>query len=117
MQEYDFFDMPVMPYTVLQEGAEVDIHVRDTATMEQMAVRAVVATDPDKLPSGSGARLHTYGRLGVRIESNWYIEILEKLDESALATDHVLAQSLDIEQSLDSPETFRKSRYREEKES
>ena len=110
--EYDFFEMPVMPYETLQDGAEVEIHVRDTGTMEQFAVRAVVATAPEKLPSGSGARLHTYGRLGVRIESSWWIEVLEVLEDDALSTDHTVAQSLDIEQSLGSPERFRESRYR-----
>jgi hypothetical protein len=110
--EYDFFDMPVMPYTTLQDGAEVAIHVRDTETFEQFAVRGVVATDPAKLPSGEGSRLHTYGRLGVRIASNWWIEILEFQDEAALNTDHIVAQSLDIEQSLGSPETFRQSKFR-----
>lgn len=115
-EEYDFFDMPVMPYTVLQEGAQIDIHVRDTQTFEQFAVRAVVASDPAKLPGGEGSRLHTYGRLGVRIQSNWWIEILEFLDESALHTDHLVAQSLDIEQSLGSPESFRESKFRKKPE-
>lgn len=110
--EYDFFDMPVMPYTTLQEGAEVQIHVRDSETFEQFAVRAVVASDPAKLPGGDGSRLHTYGRLGVRIPSSWWIEILEFQDEAALNTDHITAQSLDIEQSLGSPESFRESKFR-----
>jgi len=114
--EYDFFDMPVMPYTVLQEGAEIAIHVRDSETFEQFAVRAVVATDPEKLPSGAGSRLHTYGRLGVRIQSNWWIEILEFQDEAALHTDHLVAQALDIEQSLGSPESFRESKFRKKPE-
>ena len=111
-EEYDFFDMPIMPYTTLQEGAEVAIHVRDSETFEQFAVRAVVATDPAKLPSGEGSRLHTYGRLGVRIQSNWWIEILEFQDEAALNTDHAAARAQDIEQSLGSPETFRESKFR-----
>lgn len=111
-EEYDFFDMPIMPYTTLQDGAEVAIHVRDSETFEQFAVRAVVATDPAKLPSGDGSRLHTYGRLGVRIQSNWWIEILEFQDEAALNTDHIAAQAQDIEQSLGSPETFRESKFR-----
>ena len=111
--EYDFFDMPVMPYDTLQDGAEVKIHVRDTETMEQFAVRAVVATAPGKLPGGTGARLNTYGRLGVRIESSWWIEVIEVLEDDALSTDHTVAQSLDIEQSLGSAERFRESRYRQ----
>ncbi len=112
MGEYDFFDTPVAPYSVLQDQAEVCIHVRSTDTMEQKAVRAIVANSLEKLPGGVGERLNTYGRLGARIPSEWYIYIIEDLEESALATDHELAQSLDIEQSLKSPEKFKQSRYR-----
>ena len=115
MEEYDFFDTPITPYTVLQDGAEVEIHIRDTSTMEQRGVRAVVAQDPAKLP-GEGAKLNVYGRLGERIKPDWLIHILEDLDEGALATDHVLAQSLDIEHSMQSSEQFRESRYRKKED-
>lgn len=112
MPTYDFFDTPITPYGVLQDEAEVSLHIRDTDTMEQRAVRAIVSTSRDKLPGGTGDRLYTYGRLGVRIESEWYIHIIEELNEAALATDHEVAQSQDIEQSLKSAEQFKKSRYR-----
>jgi hypothetical protein len=49
MSEFDFFDTPIQPYTVLKDRAELDLHIRDTSTMEQRAVRAVVATSMDKL--------------------------------------------------------------------
>lgn len=116
MDEFDFFDTPITPYTVLQDGAEVEIHIRDTATMEQRGVKAVVGKSPESLPGGEGVRLNIYGRLGVRIEEEWYIHILEELADTALATDHLLAQSMDMEQSLGSPEQFRQSRYRKPKE-
>ena len=50
MQEFDFFETPITPYTVLSDQAEIEIHIRDTETMEQV-----------------GARLNIYGRLGERI--------------------------------------------------
>jgi hypothetical protein len=112
MEEYDFFDTPITPYTVLQDGAEVEIHIRDTETMEQKGVRAVVARSPQGLPDGQGAKLNVYGRLGERIRQEWHIHILEDLEEKALATDHELAQSLDMEQSLGAVEKFKESRYR-----
>jgi hypothetical protein len=111
-EAYDFFDTPITPYTLLTDGAEVSIHIRHSDTMEQKSVRGIVARNIDRLPDGTGARLTVYGRLGEHISSNWYIHILEELDESALATDHELAQQLDIEQSLKSAEKFRESKYR-----
>ena len=54
--------------------------------------------------------------LGVRITDEWYMQIVEHMDDAALATDHNLAQSLDMEQSLKSAEQFKKSRYRPDKE-
>jgi len=114
--EYDFFDTPVNPFTILVEQKELDIHIRHTDTMEQKSVKAIVAKSPDKLPEGERSRLHVYGRLGERISSDWYIHILEELDEEALSTDHELAQSLDMEQSLGSAEKFKESRYRKPKE-
>lgn len=116
MDEYDFFDTPVTPYTVLEDKAELDLHIRDTETMEQKGVRAIVASSLDMLPGGVGAPLNVYGRLGARIKGPWYIHILEELDEMSLSTDHELAQSLDIEQSLGSAEKFKQSRYRKPKE-
>jgi hypothetical protein len=116
MEEYDFFETPITPYTVLQNKAEVHIHIRDTATMEQRGVKAMVAQSPEQLPEGTAARLNVYGRLGERIRQEWYITILEDLEEAALATDHELAQSLDIEQSLGPDEKFKESRYRKTKE-
>jgi hypothetical protein len=116
MKAYDFFETPVTPYTVLHDQAEVEIHIRDAETMEQKGVRAIVAKSLDKLPNGEGVELTVYGRLGERIATAWFIHILEDLDEAALATDHVLAQSLDIEQSLKSPEKFKQSRYRQPKD-
>jgi hypothetical protein len=116
MQHYDFFETPLIPYTTLVEGTEVVLHVRDGETMQQAAVRGIVARSPDKLPDGQGTLLHCYGRLGMRITDTWYIHVLEELDEESLSTDHELAQSLDIEQSLKSPEQFKRSRYRPVKE-
>ena len=116
VDEYDFFDTPVTPYTVLQNGAELEIHVRDTETMEQSGVRCVVGRSLDDLTDGKGVKLNVYGRLGARFEEQWYIHVIEVSGEGALATDHVLAQSLDMEQSLKSPEQFRQSKYRKPKE-
>ena len=112
MEEFDFFDTPIRPYTILQDRAELALNIRDTSTMEQRAVRAIVATAVDKLPNGEGAMLHVYGRLGERIRQEWYIHILDNLEEEALATDHEQAQKLDMEQSLGSDEKFKESRYR-----
>lgn len=114
MKHFDFFETPIIPYTTLEDRAEVVIHVRDGETMQQAAVRAVVARSPEGLPEGTAVPLHCYGRLGVRIPDAWFIHVLEELDEEALSTDHELAQSQDIEQSLKSPEQFKRSRYRKE---
>ncbi len=114
--EYDFFDTPITPYTILSDGAEVSVHVRNTETMEQKSIRGIVARDAANLPEGNTHRLHVYGRLGEHISSGWYVHVLEELAEEALATDHELAQSLDIEQSLGSAEKFRESRYRQKKD-
>lgn len=116
MTEYDFFETPVNPYTLLVEGTEVSIHIRNTETMEQGAVRGMVSRKTDGL-SGEVARLNCYGRLGVRIDDVWYMQVIEHMDDEALSTDHTLAQSLDMEQSLKTAEQFRKSRYRKEQES
>ena len=116
MAEFDFFETPIQPYTVLRDGAELEMHVRDTATMEQRAVRAVVATSMARLPPGEGAVLNVYGRLGGRIRQEWYIHVLGDLDEQALSTDHEMAQSLDMEQSMQSTEKFKVSKYRKPKE-
>lgn len=116
MDEFDFFETPVIPYSILSPGAEVRLHVRNTETMEQTAIRGVVARSIEALPNGSGARLNCYGRLGARISDEWFIHVLEELEDEALSTDHIKAQSLDIEQSLKSPEQFKKSRFREDKE-
>lgn len=116
MEDYDFFETPIIPYTILQEGAEVIIHVRNTATMEQMGVKAIVTKNPASLPDGENCRIHLYGRLGVKMNSDWYMHVIEELDEGALSTDHVLAQSMDMEQSLGSAEKFKVSRYRKPKE-
>ena len=116
MQEFDFFDTPITPYTVLSDQAEIEIHIRDTETMEQLGVRAVVAKSPEQLPNGERARLNIYGRLGERIHDEWYIHIIEELAEEELATDHEKAQKLDIEQSLGADEKFKESRYRKPKE-
>lgn len=114
MQEFDFFETPVLPYTVLVEGAEVKIHVRDAGTMEQGAVHGIVSRKPESLGDGEIVQLNCYGRLGVRITDDWYMKILAHLEDDALTTDHVVAQSLDIEQSLRSPEQFKKSRFRKD---
>ena len=58
MHEFDFFDTPITPYTVLKDQAEVEIHIRDTETMEQRGVRAIVAMSPEQLPDADGARRH-----------------------------------------------------------
>jgi hypothetical protein len=116
MHEYDFFDTPITPYTVLANRAEVEIHIRDTETMEQRGVRALVATSPEQLPDGERAKLNIYGRLGERIRQDWYIHILDELEEDQLATDHEMAQKLDIEQSQGADEKFKESRYRKKKE-
>ena len=113
MDEYDFFETPVIPFTTLLEGGEVELHVRSTATMEQAAVRGVVSRDPARL-GGSVIKLNCYGRLGARIDQTWYMQVSAFLEDEALTTDHSLAQSLDIEQSLKSPEQFKKSRYRQD---
>jgi hypothetical protein len=116
MNDFDFFDTPITPVDVLQEKAEVTIHVRDTATMEQKSVRAIVAKSIENLPEGKGERLHVFGRLGVHITDDWFIHVLEELDDEALSTDHTLAQKMDMEQSLGSVEKFKESRYRKPKE-
>lgn len=115
MLEYDFFETPVNPYTLLVEGTEVIIHVRNGETMEQGALRGTVSRQVDKL-SGEIGKLSCYGRLGVRIPDVWYIQIAEHMDDAALSTDHTLAQSMDMEQSLKTAEQFKKSRYRPDKE-
>lgn len=112
MHEYDFFDTPITPYTALREQAELEIHIRDTETMEQRGVRAVVARTPERLPEGARAKLNVYGRLGERIHEEWYIHIVSELAEEALATEHQHAQKLDMEQSLGADEAFKKSRHR-----
>ena len=114
--EFDFFETPVLPYTVLVEGAEVAIHVRNAETMEQGAVQGVVSRKRESLGDGEIARLNCYGRLGVRIPDEWYMRVTAHLEDDALTTDHVVAQSLDIEQSLKSPEQFKKSRFRKDKD-
>lgn len=116
MSEFDFFDTPIQPYTVLKDRAELELHIRDTVTMEQRAVRAIVATSPALLAPETSAVLNVYGRLGERIRQQWYIQILGELDESALGTDHEMAQSLDIEQAMESTEQFKVSKYRKPKE-
>ncbi|MCX7171448.1 MAG: hypothetical protein NTY41_14515 [Proteobacteria bacterium] len=116
MKQYDFFETPVNPYTLLVEMAEVEIHVRDTETMEQSGVRGIVARSLEKLPAGQGVKLNCYGRLGARISDPWFIHVLEEMDDASLATDHIKAQSMDMEQSLKSPEQFKKSRYRKDQE-
>jgi hypothetical protein len=115
MSQYDFFETPIQPYTVLKDRAELDMHVRDTDTMEQRAVRAIVASSLAKLPDGKGAVLNVYGRLGERIRQEWYIHIVGDLDEDSLGTDHEMAQSLDIEQGMESTEQFKVSKYRKPK--
>ena len=70
MDEYDFFETPITPYTVLVDQAEVELHIRDTATMEQSGVKAIVGRSLDKLPEGQGFKLNVYGRLGERISTN-----------------------------------------------
>ena len=114
--EYDFFDTPINPFTILVEQEELKINIRHAETMEQKSVMASVAKSPEKLPEGDYSRLNIYGRLGERMSPDWYIHILKELDEEALSTDHVLAQSMDMEQSLGSPEKFKESRYRKKKE-
>lgn len=116
MYEYDFFDTPIKPYTDLKNLTEVEIHVRDTETMEQRGVRAIIATSKDQLPDGDVAKLNIYGRLGERIRQDWYMHVIEVLEDDALATDHEKAQKLDIEQSLGADEKFKQSRYRTPKE-
>jgi hypothetical protein len=113
-EHYDFFETPIIPYTTLQDRTEVVIHVRDGETMQQSAVRGIVARAAASLPEGAAIPLHCYGRLGVRITDPWFIHVLEELDEEALSTDHEVAQSQDIEQSLKSPEQFKRSRYRKD---
>lgn len=112
MEEFDFFDTPIRPYTLLKDGEELAINIRNTHTMEQRAVLAIVATSRERLPNGEGAPLHVYGRLGERFPQQWYIRILDDLAEEALSTDHEHAQKHDIEQSLGADEKFKESRYR-----
>lgn len=116
MNEFDFFETPIIPYTTLVEGEEVELHIRNTATMEQMAVRGIVSQRSERLPEGNNAKLNCYGRLGAKVGVVWFIHILEELEEASLATDHTEAQSQDMEQSLASPEAFKKSKYRKDGE-
>ena len=116
VHEFDFFETPVNPYTLLTEGAEVTIHVRNAETMEQGAIRGIVSRNRDSLKGEEIAQLNCYGRLGVRIHEAWYMDVREHLDDTALGTDHTLAQSLDIEQGLKTAEQFKKSRYRKDQE-
>lgn len=43
------------------------------------------------------------------------VHILHELEEDALATDHEMAQNLDIEQSQGADEKFKESRYRKKR--
>lgn len=114
MKEFDFFETPIIPHTTLVEGDEVILHVRNSETMEQSAVRGIVSRRAENLPEGDNAKLNCFGRLGAKVAGDWYIHILEDLEEAALATDHIEAQSQDMEQSLKSPEAFKKSKYRKD---
>lgn len=116
MNELDFFETPIIPHTILVEGEEVVLHVRNTATMEQSAVRGVVSKNAASLPEEGTAKLNCYGRLGAKVPGSWFIHVIEEMEEGALATDHLEAQSQDIEQSLKSPEAFKKSKYRKDEE-
>lgn len=107
---YDFYDMETMGIGVLKEGEEVEIHVRDRETMESKAVRARVSRSREKLKEAE--RLHIYGRLGVSIPEEWYIEVLEELGEEALGTDAELAERLDPEMAMKSSEEFKRGRRR-----
>lgn len=108
MSGYDFYDTEIQGISVLRDGAEVQIHLRDRDTMQSRAVRAIVADSHDKLPDGE--KLYLYGRLGVSLPSPWYIKILEELEEEALATDADLAGRLDPEMQMGSAESFKRSR-------
>lgn len=115
MTEYDFFETPVNPYTLLKDGTELTLNVRSAETMELTALRGIVSRKRESLADDEVVKLNCYGRLGERMKEIWYMQILEYMDDTALATEHELAQSLDIEQSLKTPEQF-KSRRRQDKE-
>jgi len=106
MPDYDFYDMETQGMEVLKEGEEIEIRVRDRETMETKAVKAMVSTDPGKLPGAS--KLYIYGRLGVPLPSPWYIKVIEELGEEALGTDAEVADVL--ESRVKSAEAFKKPR-------
>ena len=100
MLEFDFFETPVLPYTVLVEGAEVTIHVRNAETMEQGAVQGIVSRRRESLGDGEVVRLNCYGRLGVRISDEWYMRVTAHLEDDALTTDHIVAREGTITGSI-----------------
>lgn len=80
---YDFYDMETTGMEVLQDGAKVEIHVRDQENLESKAVRAIVSRSSKKLKGAE--RLYIYGRLGAPIsDEEWYIQIIEELGDEAL---------------------------------
>lgn len=108
MTEYDFYDTELHGIELLKDGQEVVIPVRDRETMTSQVVRAVVSQSQERLPDG--VRLHIYGRLGVPIESSWYIKVLEEIDDEALETRPEDVEHLDPELALKSPEAAPRAR-------
>lgn len=108
MPGYDFYDTEIQGIALLREGEVLEIHVRDRDTMESRAVRAMVSTSQDRLDGAE--KLFTYGRLGVAIPSNWYIQILEELGDESLATSSEEAARLDPEMQAKEFESFKKGR-------
>ena len=107
---YDFYDMETTGVEVLKDGNQVEIHVRDRENLESMAVRAIVSRSPEKLKDAE--RLYIYGRLGVSIPDEWYIEVIEALGDEALGTEAELAKRLDPEMAMESSEEFKRGRRR-----
>ena len=107
---YDFYDMETKGVEVLKDGTQVEIHVRDRENLESMAVRAIVSRSPEKLKDAE--RLYIYGRLGVSIPDEWYIEVIEELGDEALGTEAELAERLDPEMAMGASEKFKRGRRR-----
>lgn len=81
MADYETFTADV---SLIPEGTEVDIHVRDCKYYLSRAVRAKVYRDSSKHPQKD--RLWVKSPVGLPLaEGPWAMEIIEELDEEVLS--------------------------------